>query len=163
MGRLHQIYLSIGGNIGDRESYLRKASALLIAELGALRKQSQIYETAAWGLENQAPFLNQVLQMETTKTPQESIATCLAIEAALGRERLEKWGPRPIDIDILFYDDVIVREDNLEIPHSRLHLRNFVLIPLLEIAGDLVHPVLQQNIESLYLSSNDPLEVILKD
>lgn len=163
MGKRHQIYLSIGGNLGNREDYLQQSRSMLQEALGPICQQSQIYETAAWGLENQAPFLNQVLRVETEKTPQESIAICLAIEAELGRKRLVKWGPRPIDIDILFYDDAIIREDNLEIPHSRLHLRNFVLIPLREIAGDLVHPVLQENIESLYLSSKDTLEVILKD
>ena len=163
MGKHEKIYLATGSNQGDRWNYLGQAAELLEDLVGPIRKRSKIYETEAWGCADQAPFLNQVLELETQLSPQELIATCLQIEKMLGRRRRKKWEARPIDIDILFYGEEVIEEEELQIPHAQMHLRNFVLVPMMEIAGDFVHPVLHQDIETLYLQSNDPLEVIQKD
>ena len=162
MGKHTKIYLSIGGNLGDRKTYLKKAIKLLIKAVGHQVQASNIYETEAWGKTDQEPFLNQVLEMESYLSAFELLKTCLKIEAALGRSREERWGSRSIDIDILFYGDEIIEEKHLQIPHPRLHQRNFVLIPLKEIAPDFLHPVLGKKIDLLSKSSKDSLAVVLQ-
>lgn len=162
MGNSTPIYLSIGGNQGNRQQFLEDAAQLLTKVVGPLLEASSIYETAAWGKTDQAPFLNQVLKMETTHSPDRLLKLCLKVEASLGRIREERWGPRPIDIDILFYGNAVIDHDFLQIPHPRLAMRNFVLIPLKEIAKDLIHPVLNKSIETLYEISPDTLAVTLK-
>ncbi|MEL6637373.1 MAG: 2-amino-4-hydroxy-6-hydroxymethyldihydropteridine diphosphokinase [Bacteroidota bacterium] len=160
MGKQQTVYLGLGSNVGDRAAYLAKAQQVLTAQLGPLLHQSSIYETEAWGREELPPFLNQVIGLSTTHSPRKLLQVCLDTESLLGRQRREHWGNRRIDIDILFYGDQIISEPDLEIPHARLHQRNFVLVPLLEIAADWVHPVLQQDIKSLYQTVEDPLAVI---
>ncbi len=162
MGKHLTVYLSLGGNIGDRSAYLAKAQQLLIAQIGPLVKASSIYETESWGREDLDPFLNQVIALKTDQSPQELMKTCMEIENLLGRRRIQHWGNRSIDIDILLYGDEIIHDSDLEIPHARLHQRNFVLIPLLEIAAELIHPVFQKNIQSLYQVVEDPLAVVRK-
>lgn len=161
MGKHTKIYLSVGSNIGNRLDYLDKAGRLLQKAVGPILRSSQVYETAAWGNTGQADFLNQVLELKTGLAPQELLKTCLKVEASLGRFREDKWGPRSVDVDILFYGETVIDEKNLQVPHPRLHLRNFVLIPLHEIAPELVHPLLQQDIETLLQNCQDPLEVAL--
>ena len=159
MGKGTTIYLSIGSNQGNREGFLREALEMLRKVAGHLRKVSKVYESAPWGNIQQPHFLNQVVEMQTSHSPAELMKICLKIEVALGRQRIEKWGPRKIDIDILFYGDQIIEEENLSIPHPRLQERNFVLIPLNEIAPDFVHPVLKETVSSLLQNSRDELKV----
>ncbi len=160
MGKHTTIYLSIGGNLGDRKAYLEKAATLLVKTVGSLEKASPIYETAAWGKTDEAPFLNQVLEMKTALAAEELIKVCLKVEASLGRFRDVRWGARCIDIDILFYGEAIIDQVHLQIPHPRLQERNFVLVPLAAIAPDLIHPILEKNITSILKNCEDTLEVV---
>ncbi len=156
----HQLYLATGSNLGDRQANLAQANALIAEKIGPVEQVSAFYETEAWGLTDQPDFLNQVLKVNTHLEPKEVLAQIIQIELLLGRERQEKWGPRLIDIDILFYDDLIIKTDNLTIPHPFIQDRNFVLIPLLEIAGEKIHPIYELTIEDLYLQCKDIQEVV---
>lgn len=156
---MNEIYLSIGGNIGDREKYLGKAVALLEKYCGPIIRRSAIYETAAWGKTDQQDFLNQVLLLQSSLQPQALMKEILAIEKQMGRERTEKNGPRIIDIDILFYNDLIIDQPGLIVPHPRISDRRFVLLPLTEIAETLPHPVIKKTIRQLLNESSDRLPV----
>ncbi len=135
-------YIALGSNLGDRELNLLRA----IAEIGKLkgtkiRNISGFYDTEPVGPAGQENFLNSVLQVETSLTPHELLAELQRIETEVfKRKRTVQWGPRTMDLDILFYDNLVIAEENLAIPHPRLHERRFVLAPLAEIAPDLVHP-----------------------
>ncbi|MGT2636669.1 2-amino-4-hydroxy-6-hydroxymethyldihydropteridine diphosphokinase [Streptococcus ratti] len=144
------VYLGLGSNIENREAYLEKALASL-AELPQtqLVDQSAVYETAAWGKTDQADFLNVVCQLETDLSPQELLQSCQSIEGQLGRIRHEHWGPRTIDIDILFYGYQIIDEEDLQVPHPYLQDRAFVLVPLNDLARSFIHPLLKQSIADL--------------
>lgn len=154
-----KLYLLLGGNLDNRTQYLQQARDTIARRVGSIVRASGIYETAAWGKIDQPSFLNQVLEMETQLSPEQVLQTINLIEHELGRERLEHWGARVIDIDILFYDDLVQQTQRLTIPHPQLHLRRFTLQPLHEIAPDLVHPVLQQTINELLTHCPDALEV----
>ena len=154
-----KLYLLLGGNLGKRTLYLQQARESIATQVGTIEKESALYETAAWGKTDQPSFLNQVLQVETILSPEQVLQTINQIEQDLGRERLEHWGARVIDIDILFYDDLVQQTQRLTIPHPQLHLRRFTLLPLHEIAADLVHPVLHQTIAQLLEICPDTLEV----
>lgn len=156
---MNEAYLLTGGNIGDRFANLNKAGKLIQKYTGAIVKKSDVYETAAWGLIEQPAFLNQVLLISTFLKAEELLNTLLSAELELGRERLEKMGPRTIDIDILFYNTEIISSPGLVVPHPRIAQRRFVLIPLNEIAPDFVHPVLQKSIGELLSICPDELEV----
>lgn len=153
-------YLLLGSNLGDREASLISARKSL-ATFGEITATSALYETEAWGLENQPMFLNQALILSTDLPPEELLVKIAEIEETLGRVQTEKWHPRIIDIDILGMDDLIVETDELSIPHPCLHERNFALIPLLEIAPEWVHPVLNVTVEEMYLHSEDQREVFI--
>jgi 2-amino-4-hydroxy-6-hydroxymethyldihydropteridine diphosphokinase len=152
-------YLLLGTNEGNRTGFIEKAIQEIKKNLGLIINQSSIYETAAWGKEDQAAFLNQVLLVETKYDTIETLAKIQAIEKTLGRQRKIKWGARTIDIDILYFNDAIIDEPDLQIPHPRLHERAFTLIPMVEIAPDLIHPVLKLNQKELLLKCKDSLEV----
>ncbi len=156
---MNKVYLLIGGNIGDRLQNLDRAIEHIDNELGVVVQQSAVYETAAWGKTDQQPFLNQALCIETELAPTVLMKKILAIEHGMGRVRMEKNGPRTIDIDILFYNKSIIQEPDLIIPHPALSLRRFVLAPLAEIAGSFVHPVLQKSIALLLAECPDELPV----
>jgi 2-amino-4-hydroxy-6-hydroxymethyldihydropteridine diphosphokinase len=159
MQYMNKVFLLIGGNMGDRLQNLHQAIALLSATCGPVIQQSAVYETAAWGKTDQAAFLNQALLLTTSLTPQELIATILSVEEQLGRRRMEKNGPRVIDIDIIFYNNVVMHEPHLTIPHPQLQNRRFVLVPLQEIAPAFVHPVLHKTITELLEECEDELGV----
>ena len=157
--KMNKAYLLIGGNIGDRELNLTRAKEYIVQKCGELSAQSSIYQTAAWGLEDQEPFLNQVLLIETIFDPYQLLKEILAIEELLGRKRDVKYGPRIIDIDILLFDDEIISTKGLTVPHPQMQNRRFVLEPLAEIAGSFFHPVLKKSIVQLLEECPDKLAV----
>lgn len=151
------IYLGLGSNLGDRLDNLRAARAALPPRVSVLRA-SQVYETLPWGYADQPPFLNQVLEAHTLLAPRRLLAHLKSIENRLGRTPTFRYGPRLIDIDILFYGSQIIEMDGLIIPHPRLAERAFVLVPLAELAPDLVHPQSGLSIQQL-LTQFDPTGV----
>lgn len=142
------IYLGLGSNLGDRAAYLQSAIQELPPKIIVITK-SPIYQTQPWGYSEQEDFLNQVIQGETELQPYELLAYIKALEIWLGRTPTFQNGPRQIDIDILFYDDQILQSPDLNIPHSHLHERAFCLVPLADIAPDLVHPSLNQSVKEI--------------
>jgi 2-amino-4-hydroxy-6-hydroxymethyldihydropteridine diphosphokinase len=156
-------YLLTGSNMGERVDNLKKVHSLIEQYIGKVAQASHFYETQAWGKTDQPDFLNQALEVITPQYPSEILSNILKIEAEMGRVRTEKWEERVIDIDILLYNEEIINETNLVIPHPHLHERNFALIPLMEIAGETLHPVLNLPIEDVYFDCNDPLDVVMID
>ena len=151
-------YLGLGTNLDAREDNLTRASHLLNAPGPTsiqLIRSSSIYETAPWGYANQPQFLNCVLEVETGLSPNELLRFVKGLEADMGREPSSRYGPRIIDLDILLYGDQTVQQPELQIPHPRLHQRAFVLIPLAELAPDLVHPTLSITIGQLARDARD--------
>jgi len=153
------IYLLLGTNLGNKIKNLEKVRELLVSNRVTIKRESSIYETAAWGIEDQPTFLNQVLEIETAKTPDKLLALTKEIEMKMGRVRMEKWGERLIDIDILYYGDSIVNQDDLQIPHPEIQNRRFTLVPLVEIAPNFVHPQLLVSQVALLKACEDKLEV----
>jgi len=152
---LNRLYLLTGSNIGDSLTYLHQASIHIQEQVGSLVAISSIYKTAPWGNTNQHHFLNQVIELKTKLTPEVVLTSILRIEQEMGRKRIAKWEPRVIDIDILFFNDLIMENNELTIPHSLLHLRRFTLLPLSEIAPNLVHPALGLTVASLLQKCQD--------
>ncbi|MBU2523570.1 2-amino-4-hydroxy-6-hydroxymethyldihydropteridine diphosphokinase [Patescibacteria group bacterium] len=148
------ICLGLGTNLGDLEENLRMALHFLEPSVQII-KSSNLYESEPFGKKDQPWFLNMCVLAETALTPQELLEFCKKIESDMGREKGEKWGPRLIDIDILLYDDRIIEEEVLTIPHKQLHKRKFVLLPLSEIAGDILHPQLKKPLNELLNSCED--------
>jgi len=157
---MSMIYLLLGANLGDRTSQLLNAFREIKERIGPIIRYSALYETAAWGREDEPPYLNQVLCVNTDLTPQELLKIIHEIESLLGRTRQLRWESRLIDIDILFYDDIILNDPDLTIPHPYLHKRKFTLAPLAEISPEYIHPVLLKTVEQLLRDLHDPLEVI---
>jgi 2-amino-4-hydroxy-6-hydroxymethyldihydropteridine diphosphokinase len=153
------IFLLLGTNLGDRLSNLAAARRLIHVQIGPITRSSSIYETAAWGNTDQPTFYNQVIVVDSALAPQPLLAEALSIEHRLGRVREEKWGPRLMDIDILFYDSLIVNEASLNIPHVGVPNRRFVLEPLNEIAPDLLHPGLHKRVRELLKVCEDTSSV----
>ena len=154
-------HLLLGSNLGNREAYIDEALRLLKERVGTVLKISSIYETEAWGDTDQPGFLNIAAEINTALNPSQLLETVLKIEADLGRVRHEKWGSRLIDIDIIFYgDEVIALKDQLQIPHPEMQHRKFVLLPLSEIAPNVIHPVFGLSISELLANLKDDLAVI---
>jgi 2-amino-4-hydroxy-6-hydroxymethyldihydropteridine diphosphokinase len=149
----HTVYLALGTNLGDRAANLKQAIASLTPQL-EVKAKSGIYETPPWGFEDQPKFLNQVLKAKTYLDPEPLLKHLKRLEVALGRKESFPNGPRLIDIDILFYDDLVLNKPSLVIPHPRLHERAFVLLPLMEIAPELRHPVTQKSVREMAEQSN---------
>lgn len=152
-------YLLIGGNQGDRLARLSAARDHIAAAGGDIRLTSGVYETAAWGITDQPDFLNQALEVATVQEAPAWLGTLLGIEQLMGRRRQEKYGPRIIDIDILFFNNSILREPGLIVPHPEIGNRRFALTPLEEIAPLLIHPVFQKTVRELLVECTDPLAV----
>ncbi|MBC8333772.1 MAG: 2-amino-4-hydroxy-6-hydroxymethyldihydropteridine diphosphokinase [Anaerolineales bacterium] len=142
------IYIALGTNLGDRLANLRSAIESLAPDVHIIR-ESTIYETPPWGYTDQPAFLNMVIEAATSLKPRALLTYLKKQEDELGRIESFRYGPRQIDLDILFYDDLVLSEDDLHIPHPRLHERAFVLIPLADLAPELEHPILGQRVHSL--------------
>lgn len=145
---MEDVFLGIGSNLGDREENLAQARDSIEAFV-RIEAVSPVYETDAWGFEDQPAFLNQVIHIKTSLSPQALLNRIKRIEKDLGRKKSFRWGPRLIDIDILFFADYIIESASLTIPHKELHKRAFVLVPLADIAPDFVHPVFNQTVSAL--------------
>ncbi|MEF9425882.1 MAG: 2-amino-4-hydroxy-6-hydroxymethyldihydropteridine diphosphokinase [Candidatus Mariimomonas ferrooxydans] len=143
------VYIGIGSNLGNREENCNKAIDLLIIKGIKVVKRSSRYETEPWGIREQPEFINMAVEAETRLAPKELLDNLKAIESTLGRRDNVRWGPRIIDLDILFYDDLIMNTPRMEIPHPGIKDREFVLKPLSEIAPDKVHPVLKKSMRTL--------------
>jgi 2-amino-4-hydroxy-6-hydroxymethyldihydropteridine diphosphokinase len=156
---VHTAYLLIGGNLGDRSLNLQRSIELIEEKCGDIISVSSIYETEAWGYADQPSFLNQVAVLNTELEPEALMQQLLNIEKELGRVREEKLGPRLIDIDILLMDDLALQSNSLTLPHPSLHLRNFALRPLAEVAATKKHPVFNKAIADLLTDCPDKLIV----
>jgi len=148
---MNQVYLLLGSNLEDRLELIDKARSLISRRVGAVQSESSVYETEPWGFRTKKKFLNQVVQVDTALAPAGLLETILQIEDALGRKRgpVYRYESRTIDIDILFYNNSVIHLEKLEIPHPRLHERLFALIPMSELAADLVHPEKGRTISEL--------------
>ena len=158
---MFRVFLGLGSNIGQREKYLGDAAT----ELKKLTSTkvvwtSAIYESEPWGNTNQAKFFNAVIELETDFRPSELLGEIKEIERRLGRVSTERWGPREIDIDILLYDGVVEKNEELQIPHPELESRKFVLVPMREISPDVVHPVSGMTIDELAAHCEDSTRVV---
>lgn len=144
-------YIGIGSNLGNREENCEKAIKLLEGNNIKVTKRSSMIETEPWGIENQPKFINMAVEIETDLEPEELLSLLKKIEREIGRSSAERWGPRKIDIDILFYDDLVLKIPEFEIPHPHIADREFVLKPLSEIAPEKIHPLLKKSVKDLFL------------
>ena len=156
---MNKAYLLTGGNLGDREKNLAFAKELIQQQCGTIFAASSLYETAAWGNTDQPAFLNQALELDTAFNARQLIRRILKIEKLMGRVRKEKYGPRIIDIDILLFNNEKHNYQFLRLPHPEMQNRRFALLPLAEIAPDIVHPVLNKTITKLLNECEDELDV----
>lgn len=158
---MHNCFLLLGSNTGNSRELLDKAVCAIQKQAGEVIQRSSVYRTEAWGFQSPDDFLNLVIQIATRLSPDELLKQLLAIEAGLGRQRngTAGYSSRSIDIDILFYDAMILQHSHLTLPHPRLHLRRFTLVPMNEIAPDMTHPVLGKKIHELLRACNDQLAV----
>lgn len=160
---MSQCFLLLGTNIGDKAHNLLQARGYINERIGEILKPSAIYQTSAWGKEDQDDFFNQVLCVQTVLSPMGLLGECLAIEKDLGRVRFERWGERLIDIDILYFENEVIETADLKVPHPELQNRRFTLIPLVELAPDYTHPKMNQTNKDLLAQCTDPLEVVKID
>jgi len=158
---MNTVFLLLGANLGDPVQQLAKAVRHIEEQVGTILSISQVYQSEAWGVTDQPAFLNQALAVATALSPLETLEATQNIENKLGRVRLTKWGARLIDIDILYYNDVVYEDERLSIPHPLLQDRKFVLLPLNEIAAEYIHPKLKKTNQQLFLSCVDPLQVTI--
>jgi 2-amino-4-hydroxy-6-hydroxymethyldihydropteridine diphosphokinase len=149
----HIVYLALGSNVGDRLTNLKEAIAALTPQMD-VKAKSQVYETPPWGYADQPKFLNQVIRAKTYLAPEPLLKHLKRLEVALGRKESFPNGPRLIDLDILFYDDLVLYSPALTIPHPRLHERAFVLLPLMDLDPELVHPIHKKSIREMLASCN---------
>lgn len=146
---MNEVYLQLGSNIENRLDNLDQSIKIITERIGNVLEKSSVYESTPWGVENQRNFLNQVIFLKSNFDPYTILDLVLQIEKDMGRIRIEKWGERIIDIDILFIDDLIIESENLCIPHEFISKRKFVLQPMCEIASGFIHPKLNKTISQL--------------
>ncbi len=156
---MNNIYLLLGSNLGDRLGFLASACAAIDKQVGQIISKSGIYQTAAWGVKNQPGFLNQALRIYSPISAFGLLTKTQAIESSLDRTRTEHWGPRTIDIDLLLYNDEVIVEEGLIVPHRLMHKRRFALAPMVEIAPDIVHPLVGRSLKEILDNCSDPLKV----
>ncbi len=156
----HTAYIGIGSNlVSPTENCLKAVQRLNAhADLNVVARSS-LYQSEPFGITDQDWFVNSVAQITTSLSPEELLRACLSIEQAMGRTRTKKWGPRIIDLDILFYDDLILKQEELEIPHPGIAERSFVLAPMNEIAPEFIHPKLKKSIQALLIEVPNPQKV----
>jgi 2-amino-4-hydroxy-6-hydroxymethyldihydropteridine diphosphokinase len=154
-------YLLIGGNLGDRLGFMAAAREKMQQKGIEILRRSSVYETAAWGNTNQPSFLNQVLEITTSFSPEDLLTELLSIEQSLGRIRAEKNGARTIDIDILYFESEIISKPGLSVPHDRISIRRFVLVPLTELIPDFIDPKTSKSIVEMLNDCQDTLEVTI--
>ena len=157
----NRVYVLLGGNLGDTKETFEKALEFITVKVGTIRQTSRLYESEPWGFESRYRFLNQVIELETELSAPQVMHELLNIERMLGRMRgaTAQYQSRHIDLDILFYNEEIFDHADLTIPHPRLHLRRFTLMPLDEIASTQEHPVLKKSVRQLLEQCEDHLEV----
>jgi len=151
--------LMLGGNIGDTSALFERALYQLEKLVGNVELRSSLFSSSPWGNHSQPDFLNQALVLQTSLSPIELLKSTVRIESDLGKNKIEPNGPRTIDIDILFYNDVVLNTPELILPHPRLHLRRFNLLPLNDIIPDKIHPLLNEKISTLLSTCTDSLSV----
>jgi len=157
-------YLGLGSNMGDRKENLCQAILMLSSKVGVVVAVSSLYESKAWGYDSENKFLNAVIAIETERYPEELLFDIKEIEAILGREKKKtiSYEDRLIDIDILFYDELVYETDKLIIPHPHIEKRKFVLAPMAEIAPDFIHPLTDKKIKELNRICEDSIQLFLK-
>jgi len=153
------IYLLLGSNLADKRVNIQRAFDLIDLKIGNIILRSSLYETEPWGIKDQDRYLNQAVKVESQCSPKNLLEKCNEIESIIGRKRSEKWGERIIDIDILYYDDLVISDNELIIPHPEIQNRRFTLELLVELAPGLIHPILQKDQKQLLLECTDPLWV----
>tara|TARA_B100001250_G_C19715970_1_gene751492 strand:- start:748 stop:1233 length:486 start_codon:yes stop_codon:yes gene_type:complete len=157
---MNRVYLQLGSNIGERDKILSMSAKLISKDIGRIYLSSKIYESTPWRVDGQENYLNQIVGIKTLFSAQETLDAILKIENQLGRIRVEKWGERLIDIDIIFFNNDIIETPELCIPHKYMHERNFVLEPLMEIAPNLIHPKYNKTVSELFNESKDMEKVV---
>lgn len=158
------VYLSLGSNLGDRVGYLQQATSLLSANPAVnVVTTSSFYESEPWRMDSENWFVNAIIQISTTLSPEELLRECHRVEVLLGRKRdfTKGYVDRTIDIDILFYDDLVMNTEELTIPHPHFHKRAFLMVPMLEIAQDFIHPLFKKTVTELYDELENPEMVVL--
>ena len=159
--KVYNVFLGLGSNLGDRQKFLNQAAVSLAkVKETKLVWTSSVYETEPYGKTDQPKFLNAAAEIETSLDPNSLFAEVKSIEKQMGRSASERWGPREIDIDLLVYDGLVFANDQVKVPHSELEKRRFVLVPLCEIAPDLVHPISGMTVTELVASCTDTTRVV---
>lgn len=153
------IHIQLGSNIGNRNSYIKKSMLQIEKLLGIIICESSTYESIPWGVTEQRNFLNKVISVKSGFSAKETLKILQTIENNLGRKRIEKWGERTIDLDILFYNNDIINTNELTVPHPHIQDRKFVLIPFAEMNGKFIHPTLKKNMFALLKECKDTEEV----
>jgi len=155
----HLAYISLGGNIGNTLEIFQNALLAIEKKMGKIIQKSSIYQTAAWGKEDQNDFLNQVILIETSFDAKKLLESLLTIELLFERKRIERWGPRTLDLDLLSLDNQIENSKSLVLPHPRIQERKFILVPLAELNPNWVHPMLRKSASELLDNCADQLKV----